>query len=370
MVQAMDFSKRPRHHDTLLNPAPDSTASDRTITRRQWLTGVGALGAATLLSGLPRTPASADAGRTPAAPVPLRPLGRTGVQVSMLGLGGAHFIRESEAEGIRLVHEAIDLGVTFFDNAWEYNKTRSEAVMGTALQGRREKVFLMTKVCTHGRGKAVALRQLEQSLRRLRTDYLDLWQIHEVNCTNDHTDLFVDDGAADALLDARRQGKVRFIGFTGHTDPQVHARVLARRFPFDTCQMPLNVFDASFKSFEQLVLPELVRQGIAPIAMKTLCGRGEPVSTGMVRAEEALRYVWSLPVATIVSGMESVALLRQNADLAQRFTPYSPEELLALRRRVAASADGRFEYYKTSASPHCDRSTVERDFQAHDAAGT
>lgn len=334
------------------------------------MAGVGALGAATILARLPLTPTAAAAGQTPSAPVPLRPLGRTGAQVSMLALGGAHFIRGSEDEGVRLAHEAIDLGVTFFDNAWEYNKTRSETVMGNALQGRRDKVFLMTKVCTHGRGKAVALRQLEQSLRRLRTDYLDLWQIHEVNCAQDHDDLFVDGGVAKALLEARRQGKVRFIGFTGHTDPQVHARVLARRFPFDTCQLPLNVFDASFKSFEQLVLPELVRQGIAPIAMKTLCGRAEPVSAGLVRAEEALRYVWSLPVATIVSGMESVAQLRQNVESARRFTPYAPDEMQALRRRVAASADGRFEYYKTGASRHCDRSTVEGDFQGHEAAGT
>lgn len=174
--------------------------------------------------------------------------------------------------------------------------------------------------------------------------------------------LFAPSGAAEALLEAKQQGKVRFIGFTGHKDPRVHAKVLERQFPFDTCQLPLNVFDASFESFERLVLPELVRQGIAPIAMKTLCGNGAPVKERVVSAEEALRYVWSLPVATLVSGVETVDLLRRNTDLARQFTPMSTEEMDALRARITPHADGRFEDYKTDPSSNCDRAEVERRF--------
>ncbi len=335
------------------------------MTRRQLLAGLAWAGTAI------RTGAAWGAATQPAPsssdPLPLRPLGRTGVRVSMLAVGGAHFLRQSEGEGIRLIHEAIDLGVTFLDNAWEYNRTRSESVMGAALKGRRDRVFLMTKVCTHGRGKAVALRQLEQSLRRLGTDYLDLWQVHEVNCSNDHETLFEQNGVAEALLEAKREGKVRFIGFTGHKDPEVHARVLARQFPFDTCQLPLNVFDASFQSFERRVLPELLRQGIAPIAMKSLCGKADPVRTGLVTVEEALRYVWSLPIAALVSGMDSVTQLRQNARLARRFVPYATQEMDALRRRVATAADGRFEWYKTGESRNCDRPQMEKWFQELEA---
>lgn len=335
------------------------------VTRRQMLAGLGILGSTAVFGThqiWQRNLLAADPSSDDRTPVPTRLLGKTGGRVSMMALGGAHFIRRSEKDGLNIAHEAIDLGVTFFDNAWEYNDTRSETVMGKALKGKRDRVFLMTKVCTHGRGKAVALRQLEQSLRRLGTDYLDLWQIHEVNCQDDHDILFAQGGVAEALLQAKQEGKVRFVGFTGHKDPAVHARVLKQHFPFDTCQMPLNVFDASFRSFEQLVLPELLRQGIAPIAMKTLCGKGQPIKEGVVRAEEALRYVWSLPVATIVSGVDSVDLLRENAGYARRFVAMKSEDMAALRARVAAYADGRFEGYKTGASWSCDRQKVEERF--------
>lgn len=338
------------------------------LSRRQLLKRLGLVGSAMALGagiGWPEAWAESISVSAPTASpggIPLRPLGKTGVHVSMLGLGGAHFIRQSEEEGVRLVHEAIDLGMTFFDNAWEYNRSRSETVMGQALKGKRDRVFLMTKVCTHGRGKAVAMRQLEQSLRRLGTDYLDLWQIHEVNCQDDHERLFAPGGATEALIEAKRQGKVRFIGFTGHKDPGVHARVLERRFPFDTCQLPLNAFDASFQSFERLVLPELIRQSIAPIAMKTLCGKADPIKQGLLTAEEALRYAWSLPISTVVSGVESVGLLRQNAAFARRFTPLTPQEMETIRKNVAPSADGRFEWYKTGDSWTCDRAKVEERF--------
>jgi predicted aldo/keto reductase-like oxidoreductase len=290
-------------------------------------------------------------------------LGRTGVQVPILALGGGHLIRTSEEEGTRIVHEAIEAGLTFFDNAWDYHQNRSEEVMGKALHGKRQHVFLMTKMCTHGRGKDIGVLHLEQSLRRLRTDYLDLWQIHEVGCQDDPDLIFRPGGAAEGLLEAKRQGKVRFIGFTGHKDPAVHLSILKHDFPFDTCQLPLNVFDASYQSFEQQVLPELTRRGIAPLGMKSLCGKGEPIKSGVVTVEEAIRYVLSLPIATLVSGIDSREVLRQNLAIVRRFVPMIAQEMDALRKRVAsAAADGRFESYKTDRLWSCDRPEVEKVF--------
>jgi len=282
--------------------------------------------------------------------IPRRLLGQTGVEVSALGLGGYHLGDvKSEKEAVRIVHEAIDAGLTFLDNAWEYHDGRSEERMGKALAGRRDQVFLMTKVCTHGRDRKAAMRQLEQSLRRLKTDYLDLWQIHEVIYDNDPDLHFAASGVVEALEQAKREGKVRFIGFTGHKDPAIHLKMLAHDYPFDTCQLPLNCFDATFRSFERQVLPELNRRGIAAIGMKSLSGDGEQVRKRAVAATEALRYAMSLPVATTVSGIDSLKVLRQNLRIARGFTPMSADEMQALRERCArAAADGRFELYKTS----------------------
>ena len=282
--------------------------------------------------------------------IPTRALGKTGVDVSVLCFGGAHWGRIStEAEGIRVLHEAIDSGVTFMDNAWEYNGGRSEEWMGKALLDRRQQVFLMTKVCSHGRDKKVAMQQLEDSLRRLRTDYLDLWQLHEVIYDDDPDRHFAPGGAAEALLEAKRQGKVRFTGFTGHKDPKIHLKMLAHDFPFDTCQLPLNVFDGTYRSFEHEVLPVLTQRGIAPLAMKTLSGNGEPIRHGLVSVEEALRYVLSLSVASVVSGIDSPQVLRQNLEVVRRFTPMTAAEMQALRSRVAEYArEGRFELFKSS----------------------
>src|ERR1700729_81131 len=237
--------------------------------------------------------------------IPRRPLGKTGEQVSIIGVGGYHLgTVQSSDLAVRLVQEAVDAGVTFFDNAWEYNDHRSEEWMGLGLQGRRDKVFLMSKVCTHGRDKKVATQQLEESLKRLGTDHLDLWQIHEVIYENDPDLDFAKGGVVEALDEAKKQGKVRFVGFTGHKSPAIHLKMLAHDFPFDTVQMPLNCFDATFRSFEQRVLPELTRRGIAAIGMKSLSGGGYPVRAGVVTATEALRYALSLPVATVVSGID------------------------------------------------------------------
>jgi uncharacterized protein len=284
--------------------------------------------------------------------IPLRPLGTTGAHVSALGLGGYHLGKiKSEREAIRLVHAAIDAGVTFMDNAWEYHDGRSETLMGKAIADRRDSVFLMTKLCTHGRGRREAMRQLEQSLRRLQTDVLDLWQIHECVYDNDPERHFARDGAVDALVQAQREGKVRFVGFTGHKNPDIHLAMLERDFPFDTCQLPLNCFDSSFRSFEQRVLPKLLRRRIAPIGMKSLGGDGRQVRKRVISAEEGLRYAMSLPVATTVSGIDSMKVLRQNVRIASGLKPMSKRDMEALRRRVRdAASDGRFELYKTTAT--------------------
>ena len=297
--------------------------------------------------------------------IPLRPLGRhADEQVSLLGLGGYHLGSIGSArEAIRVVHAAIDAGVTFLDNAWEYHEHESEERMGRALEGRRDQVFLMTKVCTHGRDAKVAMRQLDESLRRLKTDRLDLWQVHECAYYNDPDRHFARGGVIEALDRAKRQGKVRFVGFTGHKDPDIHLRMLSFGYPFDACQLPLNVFDASFRSFEQRVLPELRRQQIAPIGMKSLCGHGEAVTKRVVSVGDALRYAMSLPVATIVSGIDSMKVLKQNVRIATDFKPFTTAQMERLRRRVAEPAsDGRFERYKTTAEHEGDEGRAQHGF--------
>jgi uncharacterized protein len=300
--------------------------------------------------------------------IPRRALGRTGEYVSALGLGGYHLgLVGTEREATRLVHAALDAGVTFMDNAWEYHDGKSEERMGKALAGRRGEVFLMTKVCTHGREAKVATRQLEQSLRRLKTDYVDLWQVHELAYANDPERHFASGGVIEALDRARGEGKVRFLGFTGHKDPAIHLRMLAFDYPFDTCQMPLNCFDATFRSFEQQVLPELQRRGIAAIGMKSLGGEADMVKKKAVSPQEALRYAMSLGVATTVSGIDSPRVLRQNIAVARGFTPMSSQEMQALRSRCAElAADGRFELYKTTAKHEGPIGRKEHGFPSQD----
>ena len=296
---------------------------------------------------------SAD-GKSPApstdGSVPKKPLGRTGIQVSALGLGGYHLgSAKTDQIANEIVAKALDHGITFFDNAWEYHDGLSEERLGKALKGKRQGAFLMTKVCTHGRDKNVAMRMLEESLRRLQTDHLDLWQIHEVIYENDPDLIFVPDGAAEALLEAKKQGKVRFVGFTGHKDPEIHLKMLSHDFPFDTVQMPLNCFDATFRSFETQVLPEATRRGIAALGMKSLGGSGEMVRHGGITAEQGLRYAMSLPVATTISGIDSMEVLEQNLAIATNFQPYTAAEMKDLRERCRQfAADGRYELFKMS----------------------
>jgi uncharacterized protein len=338
------------HHDATerAEAAPDV---DRRRLLQAGLAGTGAIVAASLMHSAAAAAATPPA-MTSTGPdqIPRKPLGRTGEQVSIIGLGGYHLgTLRSLDDAVRIVQEAVDAGVTFFDNAWEYNDHRSEDWMGRGLQGRRDKVFLMTKVCTHGRDKKVAMQQLEESLKRLQTDHLDLWQIHEVIYENDPDLHFAKGGVVEALDEAKKQGKVRFVGFTGHKSPAIHLKMLAHNYPFDTVQMPLNCFDGTYRSFEQQVLPELERRGIAALGMKSLGGDGQPILHGVVGAEEALRYAMSLPVATTISGIDSLAVLRQNLAIARGFEPMTPGEMQALRQRCASFAgDGHLELYKST----------------------
>jgi len=325
-------------------------------TRRTIMKGAAVLGATTLARGMSlagQQSSEATQANTPAnsgEPVPQRPLGKTGITVSALALGGYHLGSTSnQQEANEIVAKAMDAGVIFFDNAWDYHQGHSEAVLGTALKGKRDRAVVMSKVCTHGRGKDVAMQQLEQSLRRLQTDHLDLWQVHEVIYENDPDLIFAPGGAAEALLLAKQQGKVRAIGFTGHKDPSIHLRMLSHGFPFDTVQMPLNCLDASFRSFEQLVLPEARKRGIAVLGMKSMGGSGEIIIQGVVTPEEALKYAMTLPVASTICGVDSMQILDQNLAIARGFQPLSNSEMDSIRNQAKPyAADGRFELFKTT----------------------
>ena len=281
-----------------------------------------------------------------------RPLGRTGLEVSMIGLGGFHAgkVKDPE-ESVRLIRAAIDRGITFMDNCWDYNEGASEERMGRALAGGyRDRVVLMTKI--DGRTKGAAAQQLEQSLRRLRTDVIDLVQIHEVIRFEDPARCFAEGGAIEALIEARTAGKLRHIGFTGHKDPSIHLAMLeaadAHGFAFDTVQMPLNVLDAHFRSFEKKVLPVLVAKGIAVLGMKPLAA-GKLPQKGGVTAAECLRYALSLPTSVVITGIDSMQVLDQAVETASAFTPLGGEEMAALLERTRpAAAEGALERYKSS----------------------
>ena len=284
-----------------------------------------------------------------------RTLGRTGERVSAIGLGGYHIGHPEleEQESIRLIRQAIDRGITFMDNCWDYNGGVSEVRMGKALaDGYRSKVFLMTKI--DGRTKAEAAMQIDKSLERLQTDHVDLMQFHEVIRLEDPDRIFADGGAMEAMLDAKKAGKVRYIGFTGHKDPYVHLRMLdearARQVHFDTVQMPLNVMDAHFRSFEHDVLPVLVREGIAPLGMKAF-GDHHILESKTVTPIEGLHYCLHLPVAVQITGIDSQAVLDQALEAARTFKPLSAAEVASLLERTKPAAqEGRFELYKTSST--------------------
>jgi predicted aldo/keto reductase-like oxidoreductase len=306
--------------------------------------------------------------RAPRTRVPRRPFGRHADQVSIIGVGGYHLGKtRTAAEAVRIVHEAVDAGVNFLDNAWEYHDGESERRMGRAIADRRDAVFLMTKVCTHGQNARVALRQLDESLRRLRTDYLDLWQIHECVYYNDPDRHFARGGVVEALERAKAQGKVRYVGFTGHKDPEIHLRMLSFGFPFDACQLPLSGLDRHFRSFQMDVLPELERRGIAAIGMKSLGGDGRVITKRVAKVADALRYALSLPVSTTVSGIDSLKVLRQNLKIARSFSPMTARERRAYESSLTDYAlDGRFELYKTSAQHEGPVGREQHDYPSQD----
>jgi len=293
-----------------------------------------------------------DAGQLNDGGIPLRRLGKTGEVVSLLCLGGHSCTNPkklSEEESLRLIRRAVDEGIHFMDNCWDYHHGGAEEWMGKALSegGRRDKVFLMTKVC--GRTAKEAESNLEDSLRRLRTDRIDLWQFHELVYDNDPDWVFEDGGAIEAGLKALKDGKVRYLGFTGHKDPSIHLKMLSKPYDWASVQMPLNVMDVHYRSFQKQVLPELVRRGIAPLAMKSLGGDGKIVSAAGIPVEDALRYVLSLPIATLVSGIDSERVLDQNLRIVRNFQPLSEDERRAIElRTIKLAGDGRFELFKSS----------------------
>jgi uncharacterized protein len=318
-------------------------------SRRAFIQGASIIATGPLLAkGTMAQAQPSQNSQTPVGEVPKRPLGKTGAQVSALGLGGYHLgSAETDQAATEIVAKAVDHGINFFDNAWEYHDGLSEERLGRALKGKRQQAFIMTKVCTHGRDKKIAMRMLEESLRRLQTDQLDLWQIHEVIYENDPDLIFAPNGAAEALTQAKQQGKVRFIGFTGHKDPEIHLKMLAHNFPFDTVQMPLNCCDATFRSFETQVLPEAARRNIAVLGMKSLGGSGELVRHGAVTPEQGLRYAMSLPVATTISGVDTMQVLDQNLRVAINFQPLDEKAMQSLRDQCRFVAlDGRNELFK------------------------
>lgn len=316
-------------------------ANDDT-TRREFLkqAAMGAAAATLARDVLASTQASP-------AGLPTRVLGRTGERVSILALGGWHIgsVKE-DAEAIRLMHAAIDEGMTFFDNSWDYHDGRSEELMGRAMEGRRDTVFLMTKNCE--RDYTGSMRCLEDSLRRLRTDRVDLWQFHEIIYDSD-PDWVFEKGGMKAALEARAAGKVRYIGFTGHKHPDIHLAMLAKPFEWDTAQMPVNVLDHHYRSFEQHVVPVCLKANVGVIGMKGFGGGDGVAARAGLTPAEAYRYALTQPVASQVVGLSSKEHLEAAIALGRGFTPMSESEQAALRDRVReVASDGRFELFKST----------------------
>ena len=332
-----------------LKPAPaseSSAQSGQVVSRRDFMKW-----AAVTTAGASVLPAGWALGA--ASEVPRRPLGRTGEMISALGLGGYHIgIPKDEQEGIRLVRSAIDQGITFMDNCWDYHDGGSEVRMGKALQeGYRQRAFLMTKM--DGRTKASAAQQIDECLKRLQTDRIDLMQFHEIIRMEDADRIFAAGGAMEATLAAKQAGKIRYIGFTGHKDPLVHLRMLevakAHQFHFDAVQMPLNVMDAHFRSFERQVLPVLVKEEIGVLGMKSM-GSGVILRSKLVEPIECLHYAMNLPTSTVITGIDRMELLDQALTAARTYKPMNKKEVAALLARTAnAAANGEYEPFKTTA---------------------
>ncbi|HEX3569392.1 MAG TPA: aldo/keto reductase [Acidobacteriaceae bacterium] len=355
----------------------ESNVQSNPVSRRRFLQAAAVTGAAAVVPGAaghaeaqathPRTTGNASEANVPNPVIPnfngqyggsslpqfqapKRAMGSTGVQVSILGVGGYHLgTVPTQDEVNNIVAKALDYGINFFDNAWEYHKGASEEKLGLALKGKRDQVILMTKVCTHGRKKDVAMRQLDESLKRLQTDHLDVWQVHEVVYYNDPEKCYQPDGVLEALTAAKQQGKVRFVGFTGHKNPSIHLDMLNRGFKFDTVQMPINPFDPSYRSFEKNVLPVAVQKGMAVFSMKSMSGSGESIVNGALTPTEALSYAMSVPgVSTTISGMDAMGVLEQNLAILSQFKPLEEKQMAALREHGKQFDDGRYELFKST----------------------
>jgi aryl-alcohol dehydrogenase-like predicted oxidoreductase len=326
------------------HPAQDSAADG--VTRREFL---GAMLTTSLLAGV----AGADLWAAGAENgVPYRKLGRSGERVSLVGLGGYHLgMQSDEQESIKIIRTALDGGINFLDNCWDYNNGNSEIRMGKALRdGYRQKAFLMTKI--DGQTSKAAAAQLDESLRRLQTDHVDLLQFHEVIRMTDPERIFAPGGGLEAVLEAKKAGKLRYIGFTGHKNPAIHLHMLetaaAHQFHFDAVQMPLNAMDAHYESFGQKVLPVLVKNEIGVLGMKPM-GDKLLLRSNTLSPVECLHYAMNLPTSVVITGCESLANLQQALDAARSFKPLTPAETAALLARTEQAArDGQFELYKNT----------------------
>ena len=320
-------------------------AENDAVTRREFVKLTAATGVA-LGAGVHSWGAETRSGE-----MIYRTLGRTGQRVSAIGLGGFHIGSPPEAEGIKIIRSAIDRGITFMDNSWDYHNGGSEERMGRALRdGYRDKVFLMTKI--DGRTKKSAAQQIGDSLKRLQTDRIDLMQHHEIIRVEDPDRIFAEGGAMEAVVEAQKAGKIRYIGFTGHKDPFIHLRMLevarAHGFHFDAVQMPLNVMDAHFRSFGQQVVPELVKDGIGVLGMKPL-GSGAILQAKVVSPIECLHYALNLPTSVVITGIDKMQYLDQAMEAARTFKPMDQAQVAALLARTRDLAmTGKFERFKTS----------------------
>jgi aryl-alcohol dehydrogenase-like predicted oxidoreductase len=321
------------------------------ISRRGFLKGAAIAGVSAVIPA-ERVPAAVESGNESTLggfQAQKRPLGRTGLECSILGMGGFHLGAVSDqAEVNNMVAKAIDHGINIFDNAWEFHRGISEEKLGFALKGKRDKVIVMSAVCTHGPGQDVAMRMLDASLNRLQTDHLDVWQIHEVIYHNDPELIYARDSVLEALTRAKQQGKVRFVGFNGHKHPAINLEMLNRGYAFDIVQLPLNPLDPAFRSFENNVLPIANQRGIAVLGMKSMGGSGEVISNGAFTPSEALSYAMSLPVATTISGIDSMEVLDQNLAILRDFKPLSADQMQTLRDHGKQFNDGRYELYKST----------------------
>ena len=330
------------------SPIHQSEQNQPLQARREFLKQLTLAAAALLLASHGQVSLAASNPASPGSQIPRRKLGRHDITVSSLCLGGHALGLATDEDAQKIVDHALDLGLDFFDNAWDYHSGRSEELMGRCIRGKRDRVFIMTKVCTHDSGgKKEAMTMLEESLRRLGTDHLDLWQVHALATQAQVKKAFAPGGVIEALDEARQQGKIRFTGFTGHTEPDVHLAMLSHGYAFDACQLPISAIEVHSDAFVRRVLPELIKQNIAPLAMKTLGGNAKPIRDRILTVREGIGYGLSLPVATVVSGITSLDQLKENAAIATAFKPFTASELAALEERCKdANESQKYEPYR------------------------